>query len=243
MKTSWTSLGEGPRWQLYRTARKNYALYLLFVNLLTFLVLITARTGVFDNWVFWVGSWKLGIGFAVLFVLLWSFGSFLGDATHVYPYSKDRPNLSFGITLGLFLASIVILFAGSIPATTSEHYISEEHQLTAAANHPGTQTNGAIFVSITTTTEDTTGTLHYIRLETTNDGRQAKTLHTWPMDEIKIFEDATTPVEKHHHTRQIATNPYTGEQEVLSDHLDYVEISIPPGSVANNYIIDVAPNS
>lgn len=235
------------RYAEYRSIRKAYRVYCYIITGFVALISIVAVSGVLSAWIYWVGSWKLAIGLALAGItLLIPGGALISDIREVRSrYQTEDPEpTGMGIYAVTLAAAIGTLFLFSTPdATTKENYISEEHQLAAAANHPGTQTTGAIFASINTTTEDTTGTLHYIRIETTEDGRQAKTLHTWPMDEIKIFEDATTPVEKHHHTRSIATNPYTGEQKVMADTLDYVEISVPAGSVANNYTIDVAPGS
>lgn len=244
MVTSWISDEENRRLLKHHTARKKYIRILTLMALLTALTTAITISGIFDDWIYWVGSWKLGIAFEILFLLLTIRGYLHYDKMKSSNPFRTVPK-GKGLELNIFLiaSSFIALFIGSTPATVPEHYISEEHQLAAAANHPGTQTTGEVFASINTTTEDTTGTLHYIRIKTTEDGRQAKTLHTWPMDEIKIFEDATTPVEKHHHTRQIATNPYTGEQKVMADTLDYVEISVPAESVANNYTIDVTPSS
>lgn len=231
----------------YRSIRKAYRVYCYIITGLIVVISVVAVSGVFSAWIYWVGSWKLAIGLALAgIMLLIPGGAFISDMREISLRYKTTDQESAGMEpfAAALAAAIAALFIFSTPdATTAEHYISEEHQLAAAANHPGTQTTGEVFVSINTTTEDTTGTLHYIRIETTEDGRQAKTLHTWPMDEIKIFEDATTPVERHHHTRWMATNPYTGEQKVMADTLDYVEISVPAGSVANNYTIDVAPSS
>ncbi|MFW0120256.1 hypothetical protein ACN08Y_10120 [Rothia sp. P5764] len=121
-----------------------------------------------------------------------------------------------------------------------QSYISEEHRL-ADAGYAREQVgegsgSGSLFYYASEVKIENVSMLQYVRQA--DDG--ALTFHTWPMDEVKIYEsDTQAPMERHHHSRKVLVNPFTGEEEYVDDRLDYVEITVPAGSVARNYDLSV----
>ena len=125
------------------------------------------------------------------------------------------------------------------PSAQEQTYISEEHQLTSVGNlreqESTTFTYSGILTYASTTTVDNVETIRFIRQQQDERGTYY-TIEARPMSEARLYQsNDEAPVERHWHTRIVATNPYTGEERYFNDRLDFVEIKVPEGSVANDY--------
>lgn len=147
--------------------------------------------------------------------------------------------LSIAIGVGA-LVPVYIYNSEIKDAAPVQSYISEEHHLADAGYAreqvgEGSGSGSALYYASEVKIENVS-VLQYVRQA--DDG--ALTFHTWPMDEVKVYEsDTQAPVERHHHSRKVLVNPFTGEEEYVDDRLDYVEITVPAGSVARNYDLSV----
>lgn len=125
------------------------------------------------------------------------------------------------------------------PSAQEQTYISEEHQLASVGNlreqESTTSTYSGILTYASTTTVDNVETIRFIRQQQDERGTYY-TIEARPMSEVRLYQsNDEAPMERHWHTRTVATNPYTGEEYYFNDRLDFVEIKVPEGSVANDY--------
>lgn len=98
-----------------------------------------------------------------------------------------------------------------------------------------TSTYSGILTYASTTTVDNVETIRFIRQQQDERGTYY-TIEARPMSEVRLYQsNDEAPAERHWHTRTVATNPYTGEEHYFNDRLDFVEIKVPEGSVANDY--------
>lgn len=158
--------------------------------------------------------------------------------------------------LELFIPAFLVFGSGVLLFLTwfyvpsdavTQTYVSEEHSLAAVGNtrEQVGESSGAgnLFFYASTTTIENVDVLQYVRTSTDREGREFNTVHSWPMEQVRVYENSDQePIERHHHTRVTIKAPFTGETEVLSDRLDYVEITVPENAVANNYEISVGNN-
>ena len=196
------------------------------------------------EWVFWL----LGAdGFRTASYILYGFSAVcaLSAAALIMPrlFVDGRGPGVIGIALILFAG--VLWFSGLQaerylpPSAQEQTYVSEEHQLASVGNlreqESTTSTYSGILTYASTTTVDNVETIRFIRQQQDERGTYY-TIETRPMSEVRLYQsNDEAPVERHWHTRTVATNPYTGEEHYFNDRLDYVEIKVPEGSVANNY--------
>lgn len=129
------------------------------------------------------------------------------------------------------------------PSAQEQTYVSEEHQLASVGNlreqESTTSTYSGILTYASTTTVENVETIRFIRQQQDERGTYY-TIESRPMSEVRLYQaNDEAPVERHWHTRTVATNPYTGEEHYFNDRLDFVEIKVPEGSVANDYELNL----
>ena len=196
------------------------------------------------EWVFWLLG---GHGTQLLAALLWATAIFcvilaLSDTAKTAVRSST-------VTSGVALLSVVLAVVTAVgggyswfytpPDAQEQTYVSEEHQLASVGNlreqESTTSTYSGILTYASTTTVDNVETIRFIRQQQDERGTYY-TIEARPMSEVRLYQaNDEAPVERHWHTRTVATNPYTGEEHYFNDRLDYVEIKVPEGSVANDY--------
>lgn len=152
----------------------------------------------------------------------------------------------------VFLASLLVGIISSesySPEYKEVAYVSEEYGLVAVSNSSvasgeSSVSSSLLFYASSATVEERQ-VLQYIRLDSDpkDSSRSYKTVTSWPLDQVRIYEDnSREPVEKHHHVKQVLTNPFNPDEtrdKPGSDRLDYVEIVIPENSVVHGYNISV----
>lgn len=129
------------------------------------------------------------------------------------------------------------------PEAQEQTYISEEHKLAAVGNlreqKSSTSTHSGVLTYASTSTVENVETIRFIRQAQDERGTRYS-VESRSASEVRIYQaDDEAPVERHWHTRTVATDPYTGEEHVFEDRLDFVEIKIPEGSVAHDYEISI----
>lgn len=153
-----------------------------------------------------------------------------------------------GIVSAILAAVMAVCGISSLlympPSAQEQTYVSEEHQLTSVGNlreqESTTSTYSGILTYASTTTVDNVETIRFIRQQQDERGTYY-TIEARPMSEVRLYQsNDEAPVERHWHTRTVATNPYTGEEHYFNDRLDFVEIKVPEGSVANDYELSLS---
>lgn len=196
------------------------------------------------EWLFWsLGGHGMQLVAAPLLIAatlcaLLSIGFIIKESS----YGSSSPT---GVSLiSAFLAAVIAtagIYTWSYvpPGAQEQTYVSEEHQLVSVGNlreqESTTSTYSGFLTYASTTTVDNVETIRFIRQQQDERGTYY-TIEARPMSEVRLYQsNDETPVERHWHTRTVATNPYTGEEHYFNDRLDYVEIKVPEGSVANDY--------
>lgn len=174
---------------------------------------------------------------ATLCALL-SIGSIIKESS----YGSSSPT-GAGLISAILAAVVAICGINALfyipPGAQEQTYVSEEHQLASVGNlreqESTTSTYSGILTYASTTTVDNVETIRFIRQQQDERGTYY-TIEARPMSEVRLYQsNDEAPVERHWHTRTVATNPYTGEEHYFNDRLDFVEIKVPEGSVANDY--------
>lgn len=160
-------------------------------------------------------------------------------------HEKDEKRWPWAAALLVPVVYIAALLFTHIPDEGRVDYVAADKSLTALnvarTIQSETETESGLLYYVSRSQTGETWTYSVIQMTEDDNGQEYAEIRTYPADKVRVYQNSSTEpriVEHRSHVKFL--NRLTFEWEYNYNELEYVELTVPEGSIVEGYSVDIS---